>query len=137
MGFPVRLAIAALIVALFVPSAISAAEYFTESSEITEARHVADSVVSAAGDAWYSGRGSVRDISIHVPSGYALEFGGDGVNAYSYRILKGDEVVETVYADSPRIRFLDGSCTLAGHCDLRITCGNDSDGNYGITVAAV
>ena len=135
LGFPLRLGIAFLIIALFVPSLVSAIQGFQEESDLLEAEKEADSVMDAAERVWYSGTGSSESVSVHTPPGYCLRLGGQGPEAWSYSILKGDEIRETKYTESPKIRFIDDGILISGSSEIVLTCDVDGNGTYGIRAA--
>ena len=134
LGFPMRLGIAFLIIALFVPSFVSVMESYTEESELSQMRTQADVLVSSAADVWYAGSGSSETVSLNLLSGYELLIGGSGGDAWSYSILKGDAVKEKSYTETPKIRFLGESTQITGHCDVVVTSTVDSNGVYGVEV---
>ena len=129
-----RLGIAFLIIALFVPSIVTVMENYTEESELSQMRTQADVLLSSAADVWYAGSGSSETVSLALLSGYELHIGGSGGDAWSYSILKGDTVKEKSYTDSPKIRFLGEPTELTGHCEVVVTSAVDSDGTYGVKV---
>ena len=129
-----RLGIAFLIIALFTPGLVTMAERYGDESQVSEARVQADAVVSAADEVWYSGQGSSERVDVSVPSGYEVTFGGQGADAWSYSILKGDSVKSRCYTESPTVMFVGGAVTLSGHCTVVVTATRDDDGRYGVEV---
>lgn len=69
---------------------------------------------------------------MHIGPGYSLCFGGEGAEQWSYCIMHGDDVIERIYTDSPKVRFI-GSTYIDGYCTLTVSCENC--GGYGIRVA--
>ena len=132
LGFPLRLGIAFLIIALFVPSLVSAVQGFQEESDMMDAEREADRVMGAAERVWYTGAGSSESVSVHTPAGSCIRIGGEGPEAWSYSVMKGDEVKETRYSESPKIRFIGDTIMLSGSSEVVLICDTDDDGIYGI-----
>jgi len=135
MGLPFRLAIAFMIIALFAPSVISAAESFSKDTDMADMRNEAEKAEDLAKNLWFAGKGSEGSVSIKTAPGYSIRFGGDGADAWSYSIMDGDDIVEKHRMETPDVRFLGEGFTATGSCNLRMLCTLDADGNYGISVA--
>ena len=134
LGFPLRLGIAFLIIALFIPSLIAAADHFNADSDMISVRSEAGRVLDSAERVWYSGDGSSETVDVSLPPGYVLRLGGEGADAWSYSILKGDEVLDKEYTDTPKIRFSGDGFTITGSSQIKLTCTVGSDGVYGVGV---
>ena len=135
IGLPMRLAVAFLIIALFAPSLVSAAETFGNDADLADMEKEARKAEKLADDLWFAGKDSTGTVELRLDPGYGLRFGGEDADAWSYRITKGDSVVEIHYMETPDVRFLGDGFTAGGHCTLRMDCIVDDEGVYGISVA--
>lgn len=132
LGFPVRLGIAFLIIALFVPSVVAVAEHYSDESEGGSAKEAADTVFTVSARLWYSGAGSSERVVVDVPAGYELVFGGEGGYMWSYSVEKDGRTVSRTYPDSPSVRYPE-EFRISGHAELTLAC-EKSSGVYGIVV---
>ena len=130
LGFPIRLTVAFLIIALFVPSVMFAAELFSENSNGAAAISEAGRIADTASRVWYGGTGCAESITVDIPPGYEAVFGGDGGYEWSYCIMHAGKIVERVFSDAPAVRY-PIMFTVSGHAEL--TLKSDTVGGvYGV-----
>ncbi|MCL1978986.1 MAG: hypothetical protein FWG60_02370 [Methanomassiliicoccaceae archaeon] len=133
IGFPMRLAVTFLILAIFVPVAFSMVDGLEKDSAASAAKAEAEKIAGAAKRTYYSGAGSTETISISLSGGSCLVIGGEGSESYSISILLGDNVVEKMYLQRPSVRFLGDPLYLMGNRVITAECVID-DGTYGVKV---
>ncbi|AGI47993.1 hypothetical protein TALC_01000 [Thermoplasmatales archaeon BRNA1] len=133
IGFPVRIGVAFLLVALCVPAISYAVDAFQESSELQRVDGEVDSIIEASGRIYFGGAGCSCTIDVHVEPGYEIWIGGEGPEAYSVSVVKGSSVRERTYAENPSVRFLGERMVLTGDSELLLECAR-IDGVYGIRV---
>ncbi|MCQ2085340.1 MAG: hypothetical protein MJZ21_04250 [archaeon] len=133
MGFPMRLTLAFILIALCIPSLSGMAAGFEEKTLESETDAQVGILLSAAGRTYYGGAGSSENVSLTIPAGFEISVGGEGTDAYSVCIYNNEGVVKTVYTDHPSIRFLGERIVLSGPCEVRLSC-NDVSGTYGVQV---
>ena len=134
IGFPMRLMLAAVLLALCTPVLAEMTEGFRDQTYENEAQCQTDKIREASASLYMSGPGASRVVSLDIPAGYSITLGGEGAQAYSVTILKGVEEVMTIYNEHPSFRFIESMEDIAGHCDLLLTCERH-DGGCGIRVA--
>ncbi len=133
-GFPMRLAVTAVILSLCVPVLAEMADGFREDACRTEALHQADIIDGCASSLFFSGPGSTRVVELQIPAGYELWVGGEGTDAYSVAVCRGDVPTDRVYMQHPSFRFTGGCVKLTGFVTLRLEC-QSVDGGCGIGVS--
>ena len=136
IGFPMRLMLAAVLLALCTPVLAEMTEGFRDQTHESEAQCQTDKIREASASLYLSGPGSSRVVSIDIPAGYSITVGGEGAQAYSITVLKGDGQVSLTYNEHPSFRFIDVVKDISGHCELLLSCEKDSDG-CGIRVAVI
>ena len=134
IGFPMRLMLAAVLLALCTPVLAEVTEGFRDQTHESEALCQTEKIMGASASLYLSGPGASRVISLDIPSGYSIILGGDDAYAYSVSILKGDDAISTVFTEHPSIRFINTIRDISGHCDLLLICERD-DGGCGIRAA--
>jgi len=134
IGFPLRLAVTFLILALFVPVALGMVSDMEESSSAVSAKAEADKIADAAKRTYYSGVGSTDSVSISLSSRSCLIVGGEGSDSYCIAVLFDDKVMEKVYLQRPSVKFLGDELYLMGNATLSMKCVI-KDGVYGVEVS--
>jgi len=136
IGFPMRLAVTFLILALFVPVAVGMLDGMEKDSSVSAARTEAEKISDTAKRAYYSGAGSTDTARISLSGGSCLVVGGDGSDSYCISILLGDTVVEKVYLQRPSVKFLGEPVYIMGIRTISVECVNDN-GIYGVKVSVI
>jgi len=136
IGFPLRLAVTFLILALFVPVAIGMVSDFEESSSAVSAKAEAEKIADAAKRTYYSGAGSTDTVSISLSGRSCLIIGGEGSDSYSIAVLYDDKITEKVYLQRPSVKFLGDQIYLMGNSTLLLKCVI-RDGTYGVEVSVI
>ena len=121
MSLPLKLAISFLIIGLMMPSVITMTQNTQEDAQEMVVRSVAGQLSDAMTDCYYDGLGSGRTVNLTVPSGYSLEVGGDGTQAYIIRIVHGGEVVDRIYLDSPGFPVIGDITRISGTMRVEIS----------------
>lgn len=135
VGFPMRLAIAFLILSISVPAAMSAIGNIDGDSRMSSVSGEAEKLADTMANAYYSGNGSRFTVDLEIEDGCMVIVGGDGSEAYSIKVVCDDDM-SVIPLDRPSIRVIGGSVTLAGDCHVICTCTCDENG-YGMTVESV
>jgi len=136
IGFPMRLAVTFLILALFVPVAIGMLDGMEKDSSVSAARAEAGKIADTAKRAYYSGAGSADTAGISLSGGSCLVIGGDGSDSYCISILLDDTVVEKIYLQRPSVKFLGEPVHIMGIRTVSVECVNDN-GVYGVKVSVI
>ena len=136
IGFPMRLMLAAVLLALCTPVLAEMTEGFRDQTYENEAQCQTDKIREASASLYMSGPGASRVVSLDIPAGYSITLGGEGAQAYSVTILKGDEEVMTFYSEHPSYRFIETVGEISGHCELLLSCERH-DGGCGIRAAVI
>ena len=136
VGFPMRLAVTFLILALFVPAAMSMVDGLEKDASASAAKAEAEKIADSAKRSFYSGAGSVDVISISLSGGSCLVLGGEGPDAYCITILLYDTVVEKFYLERPSAKFLGDPVYLMGGRTISVECTAE-DGAYGVKVRVI
>ena len=121
MSLPLKLAISFLIIGLMLPSVITMTQNTQEDAQEMVVRSVAGQLSDAMTDCYYDGLGSGWTVNLTVPSGYSLEVGGDGAQAYIIRIVHGGEVVDRIYLDSPGFPVIGDITRISGTVRVEIS----------------
>lgn len=132
-GFPMRLAVAFVLIALCAPVLAGAAEGFQEYSDTSGVSSELSRIVSVSDRIYYSGTGASETLELSIRAGYEIVVGGEGADAYSISIMKDGKCVERHRMENPEVRFAGEGLVLSGLCTIRMTCLYDEDG-YGIGV---
>ncbi|MDR3282767.1 MAG: hypothetical protein LBS92_04060 [Candidatus Methanoplasma sp.] len=137
VGFPVRLAVTFLILALAVPSLMAMMGGMQEEAGESAAASEADKISSAVSRAYYSGVGGTCTVGVSISSGYRLVIGGDGADAYCISVLCGDEPKEKIYLQRPPVRIMNSEpLEISGERTLLCTCAA-VEGAYGVEVSVI
>ena len=130
-----RLAITFLILSLFVPISLSMVSDMDEEIKNNSAADEIDKIISSSKKAYHAGAGSSMVIEVSLASGYSAVIGGEGSDAYSIMILKGDKETERLHLERPSVKFIGDPIYIAGQRTLSIDCVND--GEYGVKVRII
>jgi ABC-type Fe3+-hydroxamate transport system substrate-binding protein len=136
IGFPLRLAVTFLILALFVPVAVSMVSDLEENSSAASGKAEAEKIADAAKRTYYSGVGSTDTVSVSLSSRSCLIIGGEGSDSYSISILFDDKVIEKVFLQRPSVKFLGEPIYLMGNATISMKCVIDN-GVYGVRVSII
>lgn len=131
ISLPVTILVSMVIIAIAVPIIAEAGDRLSDECGMDGVRQEAEKIISSSERMWYAGAGSQEEVSVDIPQGYTVRFGGEGADQWSYAIMYGDDIREREYLDSPKIRFT-ASADVSGCCTVKILCLND--GGYGIAV---
>ena len=122
IGFPIRLAIAFLIIVLAVPPLMELAGDFRDDINISSANSEANRIRDTLSSVYYAGDGNTAYIDIHVPDGYTICIGGLDDRAYTLSVLYGDEIEDIVYLEHPAVKITGNQVCVSGNSGLEITC---------------
>lgn len=136
VDFPVWLAVTFLILAIFVPVAISMLDNLEHDSATSAAKTEAEKVEDTVKKAYYSGVGSAYEVSVSLRGGSSLVFGGDGSDSYCISIMLDDTVAEKLYLQRPSVKFLGEPLCVMGNKTISVKCVIE-DGTYGVEVSIV
>jgi hypothetical protein len=136
IGFPMRLAVTFLILAIFVPVAFSMVDGLERDSEAASAKTEAEKIADSAKRMYYSGAGSTDTVAISLSGSSCLIIGGDGSNAYCISILNDDTVVEKFYMQRPSVKYLGEPLYLIGSKTVSVECVMNN-GEYGVVVKVI
>lgn len=136
IGFPMRLAIAFLILSIFVPITLTMVDDLDDQSQTTIAKQEAERIEDRIKQTYYSGTGSICTVDVQLSGGSYLILGGDGSDAYSMRIMIDDTEKEKVFLQRPSVRLMGGPLYVNGNCTLSLECVSENE-IYGIEVSIV
>jgi len=134
VDFPVWLAVTFLILAVFVPVAISMVDGLEKDSAASAAKAEAEKIGNTVKRTFYSGAGSTDTVSVSISGGSCLILGGEGSDSYCISILLGDTVVEKFYLQRPSVKFLGDPVYIMGNRTVSVECAVEG-GVYGVKVS--
>jgi hypothetical protein len=132
VGFPLRLAVASLILAVFVPAAAGMIGDLEKDTSISAAKTEAERISDTVKRIYYSGTGSKGTVDVSLVSGSCLVLGGEGSDSYCITILFGDVSVGKIYMQRPSVMFIGDPLQITGSRTISFVCVNDG-GKYGVT----
>ena len=128
-GFPWRISLAFLLVALCVPPLAGLAEGFQDTADGCEIQTEIEQITNSASTVYFGGAGTSLSIALSLLPGYEITLGGEGAEAYCIKV-SGPRGGETLtYMDRPAAKFLN-TVTLTGSCTLELVC--QAEPEYGI-----
>ena len=133
MGLPMRIVLAFLIIALCIPTLVSAASDFSQQADINGMDDDLDRISEAATKAYLGGSGTVIKTYVELTPGYEIVLGGDEADRYTVKLMHSGEVVEKRYLAHPTVPVLE-KMTIDGSGDILIECV--SDPGYGVKVTS-
>lgn len=136
IDLPIWLVVTFLILAVFVPVAMSMTDDLQEDSAVSAARAEAGKIENAVKEAYYSGDGSGDTVTVSLSGGTCLLLGGEGPDSYCISIMRDDTVVEKLYLQRPSVKFLGDTLYVLGDRTLSVEC-TASDSTYGVEVSIV
>ncbi|MDR2698689.1 MAG: hypothetical protein LBB30_03305 [Candidatus Methanoplasma sp.] len=136
IGFPMRLAVTFLILALFVPVTIGMMDGMERDSAVSVAKTEAERIADTIKRTYYSGAGSTDTVGISLSGGSCLVIGGEGSDSYCISILLDDTVAERIYLQRPTVRFLGDPVHVMGIGTVSVECVNEN-GVYGVKVSVI
>lgn len=136
MGFPLRLAIAFLIVSLCVPPLVAATEHFQTQTEIAAVDQEVGRISEVAARVYYAGAGSTCTLDVAIDAACTVVIGGENADAYSIAVFRGDTEQSRTYLDRPPVRLLGPAFAVNGPATLLFSCMN-AEGIYGVEVSFV
>ena len=128
-GFPWRISLAFLLVALCVPPLAGLAEGFQDTADGCEIQTEIEQITNSASTVYFGGAGTSLSIDLSILPGYEITLGGEGAEAYCIKVSdpRGGETL--TYMDCPAAKFLN-TVTLTGSCTLELVC--EAEPEYGI-----
>ena len=128
-GFPWRISLAFLLVALCVPPLAGLAEGFQDTADGCEIQTEIEQITNSASTVYFGGAGTSLSIDLSILPGYEITLGGEGAEAYCIKVSdpRGGETL--TYMDHPAAKFLN-TVTLTGSCTLELVC--EAEPEYGI-----
>ncbi len=128
-GFPWRISLAFLLVALCVPPLAGLAEGFQDTADGCEIQTEIEQITNCASTVYFGGAGTSLSIVLYILPGYEITLGGEGAEAYCIMVSdpRGGETL--TYMDRPAAKFLN-TVTLTGSCTLELVC--QAEPEYGI-----
>ena len=134
VDFPVWLAVTFLILAIFVPVAISMVDGLEKESTASAAKAEAEKIGNTVKKTYYSGAGSADTVNVSLSGGSCLMLGGEGSDSYCISIMLCDTVVEKSYLQRPSVKFLGDPLYVMGNRTISVECIIE-DGVYGVKVS--
>ena len=122
IGFPFRLAIAFLILALCVPTLIHMVDGFQQNAEIDSVSIEAQKISNTISRTYYSGIGSVCTLDVSIDNDCYIKIGGEGTDAYSIGIFLGDNEKNKLYLERPSVKIIGNGLEISGNRTLMFEC---------------
>jgi hypothetical protein len=129
-GFPWRISLAFLLVALCVPPLAGLAEGFQDTADNREIDSEVERITNSASTVYFGGAGTSLSLDLSILPGYEITLGGEGAEAYCIKITDPNGTETRTFMEHPAARFLN-SVTLSGPCTLDLVCHDEPA--YGIT----
>jgi len=136
MDFPVWLAVTFLILAIFVPVALSMVDGLEKDSAASAAKAEAERIENSVKRTYYSGIGSMDTVSVSLSGRSCLVVGGEGSDSYCISIMHDDAVFEKLYLQRPSVKFLGDPLYVTGNRTVSVECILEN-GVYGVKVSAI
>ncbi|MDR3074732.1 MAG: hypothetical protein LBU30_01670 [Candidatus Methanoplasma sp.] len=136
VGFPMRLAVTSLILAIFIPLAIGMVDDLEKDASISDTRGEAERIADTVKRIYYSGTGSTGTVDVSLVSRSGLVLGGDGSDSYCIAISFDGRTAEKIYLQRPSVKFIGDPLQITGNRTLSIECIDDGD-TYGVRVNIV
>jgi hypothetical protein len=136
IGFPMRLAVTFLILALFVPAAFGMVSDMEKSSAASAAKAEAEKIEDTVKRIYYTGAGSTGTVNVSLSSGACLVLGGEGSDSYCITVFIYDKKVDNIYLQRPSVKFLGDPLFLMGDRTVQIECVI-MKGVYGVEVRLI
>ena len=127
-GFPMRLAVTAVILSLCTPILAEMADGFREHACETEAMRQISIIEDVSSSLYFNGPGASRVVDVCVPAGYELWVGGEGTDAFSVSLMYGDIPVRKVFMDHPSVAFSGDCFRITGKVTLKLECQHSDSG---------
>lgn len=122
VGFPVKLAVAFLILSVSIPAVTGMAGNLTDGNAVDSATAEAGKVVSAISKVYYSGIGSMQTVELSISSKSHLKIGGEGSHAYSVGIFLEDAEKNRLVLQRPSVKILGEGLEVSGNVLLSVKC---------------
>ena len=123
-GFPWRISLAFLLVALCVPPLAGLTEGFQDTADGGELQTEIERITNSASTVYFGGAGTSLSLDLIILPGYEITLGGEGAEAYCIKVTDPRGGETRTYMDHPAARFLN-TVTLTGSCTLELTCQNE------------
>jgi len=133
-GFPWRISLAFLLVALCVPPLAGLAEGFQDTADNREIDSEVERITNSASTVYFGGAGTSLSLDLSILPGYEITLGGEGAEAYCIKITDPNGTETRTFMEHPATRFLN-SVTLSGPCTLELVCHDKPA--YGITAVCL
>ena len=120
-GFPWRISLAFLLVALCVPPLAGLAEGFQDTADGCEIQTEIEQITNSASTVYFGGAGTSLSINLSILPGYEITLGGEGAEAYCIKVSdpRGGETLTYMRALAELNRILARRADLV----VELVCG--------------
>jgi hypothetical protein len=136
IGFPMRLAVAFLILSVSVPILSEMVDNIENDNSVIAASNEAEKISDAITRTYYAGVGGSCTINVDIGSDCYLSIGGKDSFAYTIGIFLGDVEKERLYLQRPTVQIFGDRLDISGQITLSVECVK-VDGEYGVEVNIV
>lgn len=123
MSMPIKLAVSFAIIAIMVPTVMTAADDVQRDLEHSDLDRESGRLADLAGRLHHSSIGTVHSITVDLPPNMALLVGGEGADRYVIRLISDGEIVGRTYMENPSVSisceetYLHGGDTVMLRCE--------------------
>lgn len=135
LGFPIRIAVAFLILSIAVPTMVYMVQDFEDNTDAASVTNEAEKISDAITRSYYSGTGGICTVDVSVDLNYHIELGGEDSKGYSIGIYKGDEEVDRIFLQRPAIHITN-NIQISGEQTLSCKCVRTGD-TCGVEVSII
>ena len=128
IGFPMRLAVAFLILSITVPVVAGMADGLRDDGRVCSATAEAEKISEAISKVYYSGIGSIRTVEVSIDSHCFVKIGGDGSESYSIGIFLEDSEKNRIYLQRPSVKIIGNGLEVSGDTVVSVKCVKTAGG---------
>lgn len=136
IGFPMRLAVAFLILSVSVPILSEMVDDIENNDSVMAASNEAEKISDAITRTYYAGVGGSCTVDVDIGSDCYLSIGGKDSFAYTIGIFLGDVEKERLYLQRPTVQIFGDGLDISGQMTLSVECVR-MNGEYGVEVNIV
>ncbi|MBP6021185.1 MAG: hypothetical protein KA502_01175 [Candidatus Methanomethylophilaceae archaeon] len=128
IGFPMRLAVAFLILSISLPVITGMAEDLKDDNRVGSTTAEAEKISDAISKVYYSGVGSIRTVEVSIDSHCFVKVGGAGSQCYSIGVYLEDMEKGRIYLQRPPVKIVGDGVEISGDTLVSVKCVRMADG---------
>ena len=128
IGFPMRLAVAFLILSISLPVITGMAEDLKDDNRVGSTTAEGQKISHAISKVYYSGGGSIRTVEVSIDSHCFVKVGGAGSQCYSIGVYLEDMEKGRIYLQRPPVKIVGDGVEISGDTLGSVKCVRMADG---------